>query len=115
MGFKSGKALEQLFANAYLYVQPSEYEGLAVAVLDAMSFGTAALVSDIPENLEAMSGTGFSFKNKDVDDLAKELRELISNPAMVSDAALRAQEKIKTKFNWDSIALKTEEVYKSIR
>jgi len=50
-GFQTGETLKQLFANAYLYVHPSEAEGLSLTILEAMSHGTCVLISDIPENL----------------------------------------------------------------
>jgi glycosyltransferase involved in cell wall biosynthesis len=37
-GFVSGELLEELFSNAYLYVLPSEIEGLSLSLLEAMSY-----------------------------------------------------------------------------
>ncbi|MFH2105335.1 MAG: glycosyltransferase family 4 protein, partial [Parcubacteria group bacterium] len=45
-GFQSDKTLAQLFQNAYVYIHPSEAEGLPITVLEAMKFGKAVLVSD---------------------------------------------------------------------
>jgi glycosyltransferase involved in cell wall biosynthesis len=36
-GFQRGATLSALFANAYLYVHPSEAEGLAITILEALS------------------------------------------------------------------------------
>ena len=115
VGFQTGDDLKQLFAGAYLYVQPSESEGLAVAVLEAMSFGTPVLVSDIPENLEAMHHAGFSFQNKDVKDLKEKLDDLLDNPEEVKQAAKKSVKAIEEKFNWDSITEHVEEVYRTLR
>ncbi len=115
LGHQSGETLRQLFAHAYLYVQPSESEGLALVVLEAMSFGTSVLVSDIPENLEAMHHAGFSFKNTDVDDLAAQLAQLLNHPEVVSASAEKAQDVIETHFNWSVIAERTEMLYRSLR
>ena len=54
-GYQTGKYLDQLFTNAYMYVHPSEAEGLAITILEAMSYGRTVLISDIPENLEVLS------------------------------------------------------------
>ncbi len=120
LGYQSGEALRQLYAHAYVYVQPSESEGLPVVVLEAMSYGRPVLVSDIPENLEALSGNaerpvGFSFQNKNADDLARKLSDLLAHPAIVEAAAARTQEAVRTRFNWNIIAVHTEAVYLSIR
>lgn len=114
-GFQSGETLKQLFKHAYLYVQPSESEGLPVVVLEAMSFGTPVLVSDIPENLEAMHHAGFSFKNMDVEDLTEKLGSLLSHPEVIYSAAEKVQKIIQTDFNWSVIANHTETVYRSVR
>jgi glycosyltransferase involved in cell wall biosynthesis len=114
LGYQSGEELRQLYAHAYLFVQPSESEGLPLVVLEAMSYGRPALVSDIPENLEAMCHAGFSFANKDADDLADKLRELMAHPEMVAEAAARTQETVRKNFNWEMIAVHTEAVYLSI-
>ena len=63
-GFQTGDTLKQLFANAYLYVHPSEAEGLSITILEAMSYGTCVLISNIPENLETNDHSGFSFETK---------------------------------------------------
>lgn len=115
LGYQSGEALRQLFAHAYFYVQPSESEGLPVVVLEAMSYGRPVLVSDIPENLEAMKNAGFSFENRNVDGLAKKLGDLIARPETVADAAKNTQEVVRKHFNWEIIAVHTEAVYLSIR
>lgn len=111
LGFQQGEELKQIFANAFCLVQPSDSEGLPLTVLEAMSYGTAVLVSDIEENVEAIHRTGFTFKKGDVLDLRKTLIEMMNNPAKVVDEGDEAQAIIATKFNWDRVAERVEEVY----
>lgn len=111
LGFQTGVALDQLYANAYIFCSPSESEGLPLVVLEAMSFGVAPLVSDIPENLEAIHHTGFTFHNADVEDLRHRLQDLIRHPEMVQDRAEEARAVIEIHFNWDEIAKHIESVY----
>lgn len=111
LGFKKGEELGQLYAHTYVYVQPSESEGLPLTVLEAMSNGVATLVSNIPGNLEAIYRTGFTFKNTDVEDLAKELAWTLKYPEKVTEQGEEARAVIETKFSWDTIAHHEEELY----
>jgi glycosyltransferase involved in cell wall biosynthesis len=115
LGFQSGDTLDQLYANAYLYVHPSEYEGLPVVILEAMSFGLAPLVSDIPANVEAIHHAGVTFESANVDDLEKKLRDLIAQPKEVEHRAEESQAIIEVHFNWDKISEHIESVYVSAR
>lgn len=111
VGFQKGRTLDQLYANAYLFCSPSESEGLPLVVLEAMSFKVAPLVSDIPENLEAIHHTGFTFHNADVEDLRHRLNDLIKHPDMVAERAEEARVVIDVHFNWNEIAKHIEGVY----
>ncbi|OGL66573.1 hypothetical protein A2856_02715 [Candidatus Uhrbacteria bacterium RIFCSPHIGHO2_01_FULL_63_20] len=115
LGFRSGEELRQLYAHAYVFVQPSASEGLAVTVLEAMGFGTPVLVSDIPENLEAIRHAGFTFKNGDAADLADALGELVRHPSLVARAGEQAKELVREQFSWDAVAAQTEAIYRSVR
>jgi glycosyltransferase involved in cell wall biosynthesis len=53
-GFVQGELLEELFSNAYIYVLPSDVEGMPISLLEAMSYGNCCLISDIEENMEVM-------------------------------------------------------------
>ncbi len=110
-GFQDGKALAQLYANAYVYAHPSEAEGLSISILEAMSAGRTVLVSDIPENMESIDHSGLTFVNADVDDLRAKLRELLNHPEIVEERGARAREWIRQEYDWDAIAAKTEDLY----
>lgn len=53
-GFVQGKILDELYSNAYLYCLPSDLEGMPLSLLEAMSYGSCCLVSDIPECAEVV-------------------------------------------------------------
>ena len=113
-GYQSGRALEQLYAHAYLCVHPSEVEGLPIAVLEAMSHARAVLVSDIPENLEAIGDAGRTFPVRDTRALRDALAQLLRAPDEVRTLGERALERVRREYDWDRIAVATEDVYRSI-
>lgn len=113
-GFLEGRALQELFSNAVLYVQPSEIEGLSIALLEAMSYGNCCLVSDIPENMEAIGEAGFTFQNKNVDDLRDKLVELLSSELLLNSVGEKARLRVKDCYNWDKIATEFEDMYLSL-
>lgn len=113
-GFITGELLYELFSNCYIFVLPSEVEGLPIALLEAMSYGNCCLVSDIPENIEAISNYGYTFKNRDVSDLVNKLEFLIKHPEAVNSINEFAKEYVLQNFSWDTIAAKFEKLYTNL-
>ncbi len=113
-GFATGKLLRELFSNCYMFVLPSEIEGLPISLLEAMSYGTCCLVSDIPENLEALNNYGFSFRNQDTDDLVDKLKYLINDTTAVESVKEDAKSYALENHSWDKIAIQFEKLYKKL-
>lgn len=110
-GVQSGQVLKALYSNAFLVLQPSESEGLSVVLLDAMSFGTAVLASDIRANAEALGDVGFYFKSKNSEDLSRQLRYLLKNQELVAHKAKQGRQRIEKLYSWEKIGAGVEEVY----
>jgi len=113
-GFVEKEIMQELYSNAYLYVLPSEVEGLPHSILQALSYGLAALVSDIPENKEAASNFGFYFKNKDVSELKEKLEFLLQNENLVKSQKEERERYVKTNFSWDKTVEVLEGVYQKL-
>ena len=111
-GFLSGSLLEELYANAGLFVLPSYYEGLPIALLEAMSYGLPVLVSDIPQHREINLPEFRYFPVKNVEKLAEKMIELINKG--ISREEQESQLRIlEDNYNWEIIAKKTLAVYES--
>jgi glycosyltransferase involved in cell wall biosynthesis len=113
-GRVQGQLLQELFTNAYLYILPSEIEGLPISLLEAMSYGLPTLVSNIPENIEAIGECGFTFESANQESLAKELQFLLDNDNITQTKGSLAQKRVAMKYAWEKIVDQTEEVYRSV-
>jgi glycosyltransferase involved in cell wall biosynthesis len=111
LDYVAGDALAELLTNAMLFVLPSDLEGLSLALLEAMGAGRCVLVSDIPENREAVGDAGFFFRRGDVEDLARQLRFLASSPEIQTAMGQRAKERVATLYGWDDITKAIEGEY----
>lgn len=93
-------------------------EGLPLTLLEAMSYGIPALVSDIPPHTEMIDNNeqcGFLFKHNSPEDAVSRLSYVLSCPEnKLQQMGLYAQEKIKRFHNWDNISKKHEIAYKAI-
>ncbi|MBO5248091.1 MAG: glycosyltransferase family 4 protein [Clostridia bacterium] len=110
-GFVQGRILEELYANAYVYVLPSDLEGMPLSLLEAMSFGNCCLTSDIPECADVIGEYGVTFRKSNVPDLRNKLQELCDSPHTVSLFKEQASNYICSRFNWDDVTGKTLRLY----
>lgn len=114
-GELSGEPLMTLFTEAGMFVQPSEDEGLSVALLEAMAFGVPTIVSSIPANVElARGGAGAIFETKNVESLKQEMAYYVNRPDEAKKLGVVAKERIETHYSWGAIAAKTVEVYEEV-
>lgn len=111
-GFTEGQELEELYSNAYIYVLPSDLEGMPLSLLEAMSYGNCCLTSDIPECTEVVEDKAVIFKKGDIEDLRAKLQYLSDNPDIVQSYKKTASGFICNKYNWEDIVDKTLELYK---
>lgn len=110
-GFVEGEILKELYSNAYIYCLPSDLEGMPLSLLEAMSYGNCCLVSDIAECTEVVEDKAFVFQRSDTKDLRDKLQMLLDNPEKVWEAKKYSSDFICSKYNWDSVAKKTESLY----
>ena len=106
-GFIKGEKLRQLFSNAGLFVIPSFYEGLPIALLEAMSYRLPILSSNIAANTQVNLPEEYYFEVGNEASLLKHFE----------DINLKEHERIDydmTRYDWDLIADETLGVYKSL-
>ena len=109
--FVEGKVLEELFSNCCVYVLPSDIEGMAISLLEALSYGVPCLVSDIQENQKIADSYVRYFKKADAGDLAEKLQKELAEPmpAAQRDAQIAF---MREHFGWERVTDQTLLLYK---
>lgn len=110
-GFVQGKMLRELYSNAYVYVLPSDLEGMPLSLLEAMSYGNCCLTSDIAECAEVVEDKAVLFQKSNVTELGKKLQWLCENPEEVERYKENAADFITKKYNWEDVVRETVKLY----
>lgn len=113
-GFVQGDILEELYSNAYIYILPSDLEGMPLSLLEGMSYGNCCLTSDIKECSDVVENKAILFKKGNIEDLRNKIQMLCDDKRMVQSYKMIAADFICSKYNWDDVVNKTIQVYKKI-
>lgn len=114
-GFVQGRELEELYSNAYMYVLPSELEGMPLSLLEAMSYGNCCLTSNISECTDVIGNKGVSFTVNDKENLMRELQKLLDSPDKVEMYKNQSSDYVCRKYNWDDVVEKTLNLYQKVK
>ena len=109
--FVEGELLDELFSNAYVYVLPSDIEGMSLSLLEAMSYGNCCVVSSIPECTDVVGDKAVVFEKQNVAHLTETLQKLADDKKLVEKYKLEASDYICKKYNWDDVVEQTIKLY----
>lgn len=110
-GYVYGQEVQEFYSNAYIFALPSNLEGMANALLEAMSYGNCCLISDIPENTEVVHDKALSFEKGNEVDLQKKLQMLLDDERLVRKYKEEAAPYILDRYNWDIVVDQMLRVY----
>lgn len=115
-GYLYGDQLTEVYTNPFLFVIPSELEGLPIVLLEALSYGNCVLASDIEPNVEVLKPSqeelhGILFSNGNDGSLEDKLRQLICNPGIVDEFKVKGQYLLKDRYNWEKVVDAYEHAY----
>ena len=112
-GFANLNLVQELYSNCAVYVLPSETEGLALTLIEAMACGARCVTSDIPENTVVLKDFGKFFVSKDVNSLANALVEMVNEPFDAQKMS-RQMEYIKNDYSYDRFYREYLNLYKKV-
>ena len=95
---------------------PSVVEGLSNALLEAMSYGLACAVSEIPGNVDLIKHerNGLLFPHDDINEMAKQILRLIENEELREKLGSQALETIKQGYTLEKVADSYIDVYNAL-
>jgi len=99
---------ESILNDASLFVMPSHYEPFGIAPLEAMAYQIPAILTDawaFPE-MVTPGVTGELVKNRDPDDLAEKIVDLLKNPDRLQLMGRAARDLVMRKFTWNAVVTK---------
>jgi glycosyltransferase involved in cell wall biosynthesis len=113
-GWVSGAAKWRLLAGARVAVVPSRHETFGMVALEALATATPVIAFDIPGLREVVpEGSGWRVPAFDVPALAERIRAVCADPALAA-AAGPAGRHFAVGFDWDVLAGRQDEVYRSV-
>lgn len=105
--------LPALYSGATLFIYPSIYEGFGLPPLEAMACGTAVITSNVSSLPEVVGDAGVLVHPQDVEKLADEMEDLLTNPSRREILCKRGLERSK-QFTWEKCAAQTLKVYNQV-
>jgi glycosyltransferase involved in cell wall biosynthesis len=113
-GWVRGEAKWRLLAGARVVVVPSRHETFGMVALEALATATPVIAFDIPGLREVVpDGVGWRVPAFDVPALAERIRAVCAD-AESATAAGKAGRAFAEDFDWDVLAGRQDEVYRSV-
>lgn len=85
-GNVTGKKLQMAYAESDIYILPTEQEGMATTILEAMAFGLVIISRPVGGIVDFWKDNmGYLLTSKDPNEYAKAIKSIIDNPKLLSD------------------------------
>ena len=116
LGPLSSDQVREIMANSDLYFLPSECEGIALALFEAMSMGVPPVAADVGGQSELVtSDCGILIKPgpTQVTEYADAIQRLLTDRKLRESMAARSRERIRDHFTLDEMGARMAELFES--
>ena len=103
--------LRKTYCEAEIAIIPSLYEGFGFAAIEAMACGVPLISTSGGALPEVIKDAGIIIPPKNSKEIYNSIVMLLSSSDLASQLALKASERVKSKFSWRVIAKKLEKIY----
>lgn len=113
LGFVPDEDLAAIYNDAFVYIQPSFYEGFGLPVLEAMECGTPVIVSRTNALVEIADGAALVADPNNPNDLAQKISTLLKDAPQRAALVKEGKKRISA-FSWKKAGEQTVEVYRKV-
>lgn len=110
---KDKTQVAEVFRGASVYVQPSWYEGLPVAILEAMASGIPVVATAVSGHVEVIrpGENGSLVPSRDPRALADAIYQLLEEPELHRRFSEAGPDTVRENFTWNKVVERTMPVY----
>jgi glycosyltransferase involved in cell wall biosynthesis len=113
IGYVSDEELPCLFSLAFVYCQPSFYEGFGLPVVQAFSCGLPVIISKTQALVEVAERAALIADPKEAKDISEKIKKVIEDKALRESLIQKGLKRAKD-FSWEKCARETLDVYKRV-
>jgi glycosyltransferase involved in cell wall biosynthesis len=112
-GWLDRHRMNELFAKSRIFVLATSIDNFPSSLLEAMAAGCAIVTTRAGGCPEVVGDAALLVDPGDVQALRDSLASLMRDPDLCARLGARARARAEREFNWDSIAVRHEELYRS--
>lgn len=115
-GYMSEEMLKEAYGTCDIFVLPSVWEVLPIAVLEAMSSSKPVVCTSAGGDAELVENglNGYVVPMRDPKALAEKINELLDDPAKRARMGMASRKRAEEEFDWKLIAARTKKVYQDV-
>ena len=115
-GYMSEEDLKEAYGTCDVFVLPSVWEVLPIAILEAMSASRPIVCTDAGGNKELVKDglNGYVVPMRDPVALAGKVNALLADPALKERMGRESRRRAEEEFDWKLIAAQTKKVYEGV-
>ncbi len=115
-GYMTEEMLNEAYGTCDVFVLPSVWEVLPIAILEAMASGKPVVCTDAGGNAELVKSglNGYVVPIRDPKALAGGINALLDDPEKMRSMGMAGRRRAEQEFDWRLIARKTKQVYEDL-
>lgn len=113
VGFVPTDDLPALLSGAFVFIQPSLWEGFGIPVVEAMATGTPVIVSNVSSLPEVVGKAGLLVDPYSVDQIEQAIRTIAADEKLRQEYSKEGILQAK-KFSWDKMAREVLKVFEKV-